>query len=304
MFNAVSLAGLSVAYAVLSAAEPSSPTEPSPPPPPADDHHVLETKVEAGAPTSAASAETIRDRDLVLRPHATPEDILRVVPGLVIAQHQGGGKADQLFLRGFDADHGTDVLVSLDGVPINLPSHAHGQGFADLHWLIPEALEKIEITKGPYFADKGDFDTAGAVNLVTRDRFERSQLSVQGGFLPGYTGKVDGVPGSLGRRGLNYRVLGIASPELAGVRPWFAGEVSGLEGPFQTSEQLERYNFLSKASFDLSERTRLSLLASAYASSWYGSGQIPARLVDAGILDRYGSIHPTRGGGTQRPQGA
>src|ERR1700682_3710848 len=169
MFNAVSLAGLSVAYAVLSAAEPSSPTEPSPPPPPADDHHVLETKVEAGAPTSAASAETIRDRDLVLRPHATPEDILRVVPGLVIAQHQGGGKADQLFLRGFDADHGTDVALFLGGVPVNLPSHGHGQGYADLHFIIPEALERVDVTKGPYDVRFGDFATAGAINLVTRD---------------------------------------------------------------------------------------------------------------------------------------
>src|SRR5262249_38489923 len=89
-----------------------------------EDHHILEPR----APTSAASAETIRDRDLVLRPRATPEDILRVVPGLVIAQHQGGGKADQLFLRGFDADHGTDVALFIDGTPINLPSHGHGQG--------------------------------------------------------------------------------------------------------------------------------------------------------------------------------
>jgi len=83
------------------------------------DHHILETRVEAEAPTSAASAEIIRERDLVLRPKSTPEDILRVVPGLVIAQHQGGGKADQLFLRGFDADHGTDVALFLDGVPVN-----------------------------------------------------------------------------------------------------------------------------------------------------------------------------------------
>src|SRR5260370_30383088 len=108
MFNAVSLAALSVACAVFGGAEPN------PPPSPADDHHVLETKVEAGAPTSAASAETIRDRDLVLRPHATPEDIPRVVPRLVISQHQAGGKADQLFLRGVDAHPGTHGALFLD----------------------------------------------------------------------------------------------------------------------------------------------------------------------------------------------
>ena len=258
--------------------------------------------VEGERPFTAASASTVRDRDFLLRPRFTPEDILRSVPGLVIAQHQGGGKADQLFLRGFDSDHGTDVAVSIDGVPVNMPSHAHGQGYADLHFLIPEVLQSVEITKGPYFADKGDFDTAGAVNLVTRDRFEHSQISVQGGLLPGQLGKVDGIPGSTARRGLNYRVLAVASPEIGEVRPFFAGEVSGLEGPFQTGERLERYNFFSKASFDLSERTKVSVLASAYASSWYGSGQIPARLVDDGTIDRYGSIDPTEGGNSQRQQ--
>ena len=262
----------------------------------------FEATVEGDKPFTAASASTVRDRDFLLRPRATPEDILRSVPGLVIAQHQGGGKADQLFLRGFDSDHGTDVSVNLDGVPVNMPSHAHGQGYADLHWLIPEVLEKVQINKGPYFADQGDFDTAGAVNLVTRDRFEHSQITVQGGILPSTLGRVSGIPGSRPTRGLDYRVLGIASPHLGDVRPYFAAEVSGLQGPFQTSEQLERYNFFSKTSWDLSASTKLSVLASAYASAWYGSGQIPARLVDSGVLNRYGAIDPTEGGDTQRQQ--
>src|SRR5262249_10857580 len=141
------------------------------------DHHVLETRVEAEAPTSTASAETVRDRDLVLRPHATPEDILRVVPGLVIAQHQGGGKADQLFLRGFDAHLGPAVALFSDGAHTNMPSHGHGQGFADLHFLIPEAIDRIDITKGPYFADYGDFDPGGATNLQTRRSFAQSSVS-------------------------------------------------------------------------------------------------------------------------------
>ena len=262
----------------------------------------FEAVVEGERPFTAASASTVRDRDFLLRPRFTPEDILRSVPGLVIAQHQGGGKADQLFLRGFDSDHGTDVAVSIDGVPVNMPSHAHGQGFADLHFLIPEVLRSVEITKGPYFADKGDFDTAGAVNLVTRDRFDHSQITVQGGLLPSQLGKAAGIPGSTARRGLNYRVLGVASPEIGDSRPFFAGEVSGLEGPFRTSERLERYNFFSKVGFDLSPRTKLSLLGSAYASSWYGSGQIPSRLVDSEVIDRYGAIDPTEGGDTQRQQ--
>lgn len=262
----------------------------------------FEAVVEGQRPFSAASASTVRDRDFLLRPRFTPEDILRSVPGLVIAQHQGGGKADQLFLRGFDSDHGTDVALSLDGVPVNMPSHAHGQGYADLHWLIPEVLEKVEITKGPYFAEKGDFDTAGAVDLVSRERFEKSQLTVQGGMLPSTLGRVAGIPGSLPSRGLSYRILGIASPDSHDVHPFFAGEVAAMQGPFQTAEQLERYNFFAKVTMDLSAQTKLSVLANAYASAWYGSGQIPARLVDSGILDRYGAIDPTEGGNTQRQQ--
>ena len=241
----------------------------------------------------------MRDQDFLLRPRNTPEDVLRVVPGLVLAQHQGGGKADQLFLRGFDADHGTDVSVNLDGIPVNLPSHAHGQGYADLHFLIPEVIERIEFTKGPYFADQGDFDTAGAVNLVTRKRFEGSQLTVQSGLFPTLSGeRSDGTP----RLFSGWRVLGLAAPEGAPLQPWFAAELYGTGGPFLTSERLERYNVFAKATHALSARASLSLLVTAYASSWVGSGQIPARLVDSGVLDRFGAVDPTEGGATQRQQ--
>src|SRR5712691_3560238 len=260
---------------------------------------VFESDVEADRPLTAASARTVRDRDFLLRPRFTPEDILRVVPGLVLAQHQGGGKADQIFLRGFDADHGTDVSVNLDGVPVNMPSHAHGQGYADLHFLIPEAIERIEITKGPYFVEYGDFDTAGAVNLVTRDRFESSQVSATAGLFPTLSGSRDD---GTARRFLGYRFLGVASPLAGDFHPYFAAEVYGTGGPFLHSEKLQRYNLFAKATWRVAPETTLSLLATAYASSWIGSGQIPARLVDAGLLDRYGAIDPTEGGDTQRQQ--
>jgi outer membrane receptor protein involved in Fe transport len=253
--------------------------------------------VVARGPTTDASSSTIRNLDFDLRPKTSPNDVLRVVPGLLAVQHQGGGKADQLFLRGFDADHGTDVSVNFDGVPVNLPSHAHGQGYADLHFLIPESIERIEVSKGPYFAELGDFDTAGAVNLLTRDKFERSQVSIAAGVFPTLSGSRD--DGS-SRRFNGYRVLGIASADQPA---WFAAELYGAGGPFLHSERLQRYNLLAKASAALSPRATVSLLATAYASSWIGSGQIPARLVDAGMIDRYGSIDPTEGGDTQR-QGA
>jgi outer membrane receptor protein involved in Fe transport len=265
--------------------EPPPVVEPARPLPGAK--HTFETRIEAPAPTSAASAETIRDRDLELRFYPTPEDILRAVPGLVIAQHQGGGKADQLFLRGFDADHGTDVALFIDGVPINLPSNGHGQGYADLHFLIPETIDRVEVTKGPYFVETGDFDTAGAVNLRTRRAFGESSVS-------GEYGSFD-----------TWRVLGIASP-LGDAQPtWFAVELYGTNGPFQTPEGLLRYNLFLKSTLSLSASTRLSILGTAYGSQWTSSGQIPARFVDLPPddprhLDRFGSIDSTEGGQTQR----
>lgn len=287
MLYAVGSAALSVACAVLAAVsdENQSPVPPEPPPGASENAQsppIFETRVEAPAPTSAASAEVIRDRDLVLRPHATPEDILRVVPGLVIAQHQGGGKADQLFLRGFDADHGTDVALFIDGVPINMPSHGHGQGFADLHFLIPEAINQIDVSKGPYFPEYGEFDTAGAINLRTRRSFGESSVSASYGSFD------------------TYRVLGIASPKSSEGLPWLAAEVAGTNGPFNSPEELQRYNVMAKATPALNATTLFSLFGSAYGSGWNASGQIPLRAVEAGLLDRFGAIDPTEGGQTQR----
>ena len=246
-----------------------------------------ETTVEAAAPTSAASAGTIRDRDLRLRPYATPEDILRVVPGLVIAQHQGGGKADQLFLRGFDADHGTDVALSIDGIPINLPSHAHGQGYADLHFLIPEAIDRVDVLKGPYFVEVGDFATAGAVNLRTRRSFAESSVQATYGSFQ------------------TWRVVGVGTTGATTNPTWLAAEVSGTQGPFLVGEDLRRYTLFLKSTLSLSSSTRLTLLGSAYGSEWRASGQIPLRFTelpesDPAHLDRFGAIDPTEGGQTQR----
>jgi outer membrane receptor protein involved in Fe transport len=258
---------------------PASAEEPVPTP---VERSVFETTVEASPPTSAASAESVGDRELRLRPMATPEDILRVVPGLVIAQHQGGGKADQLFLRGFDADHGTDVALFIDGVPINLPSHGHGQGFADLHFLIPEVIDRVDVSKGPYFAEYGDFDTAGAVNLRTRRSFPESSLSATYGSFQ------------------TYRALGIASAGSGASAPWAAIEVGGTQGPFLHGEDLQRYSVFLKDSLVLSPTTQLVLLGTAYGSEWRSSGQLPSRLVESGQLDRFGAIDPSEGGQTQR----
>ena len=114
--------------------------------------------------------------DLETQPVRSSQEVLRRVPGLFIGQHAGGGKAEQLFLRGFDLDHGTDIAVSVDGMPVNMVSHAHGQGYADLHFLIPELIDEIDFGKGPYYAKRGDFNTAGYVDFKRKERLDRSLI--------------------------------------------------------------------------------------------------------------------------------
>ncbi|HEX7664591.1 MAG TPA: TonB family protein, partial [Polyangiaceae bacterium] len=247
------------------------------------------TLVLAQRPISAASSFAVQAKDFELRPIGSVQDILRVTPGLVMVQHSGGGKANQYFLRGFDADHGTDIALSIDGIPINMVSHAHGQGFSDTNFIIPEVVERVEITKGPYFADQGDFDTAGSVNLVTRENMEHSSL----GF---------GVGGSPGYGGPSYRGLVVASPTIGTTKTLFAAELGRQDGPFENPEQWDKYKLFNKVTFALNRTSSLTIGESSYASSWHGSGQIPSRAVDSGLINRFGSIDPTEGGDTGRHQ--
>jgi outer membrane receptor protein involved in Fe transport len=242
-------------------------------------------------PISAASSFSVRDRDFQLRPIGSVQEILRVTPGLVLVQHSGGGKANQYFLRGFDADHGTDLALAIDGVPINLVSHAHGQGFSDTNFIIPEIVERAEITKGPYFVGQGDFATAGAVNLVSRAAFEHSSV----GF---------GLSGSPGRGGLGYRALAIASPSLDSAQATFAAEVGRSEGPFDNPEDWDKYKLFNKVTVgDVGAGgQRVSIGEMSYSSNWHGSGQIPERAVQQGLISRFGSLDPTEGGNTARHQ--
>jgi outer membrane receptor protein involved in Fe transport len=207
-----------------------------------------------------------------------------VTPGLYVVQHAGGGKANQYFLRGFDADHGTDVALFVDGVPVNLVSHGHGQGYADLHWILPELIQRVEVHKGPYVAKFGDFATAGAINLITHRSLEKSQLSIGGGMFDSYRGVV------------------IANPRLQGWKPLLAGEVYGTNGPFENGEQLKRYNVFAKVTreFEGEGNPSLSVALTGYGGGWNASGQVPLRQVRAGRLDRFGSIDPTEGGNSQR----
>ena len=238
--------------------------------------------VTAPPPVAASSELLIPGKDFELLPHGRPADILRLVPGLIMSQHQGGGKAEQYMLRGFDADHGTDVALFVDGMPVNLRTHAHGQGYADLHFLIPETIKQVDAFKGPYYVEYGDFATAGAIDFVTLDTVPENLVEAAGG--------------SFGTQ----RYLTLLAPTRDRVKTLFALEAYTSDGPFDRPQDYKRLNVFAKASATLGDGIDGSIWASYLRSSWFGSGQIPARAVRAGLIDRFGSIDNSEGGRTER----
>jgi len=222
--------------------------------------------------------------DLQTTPVNSSQEILRKVPGLFIGQHAGGGKAEQIFLRGFDIDHGTDIAILVDGMPVNMVSHAHGQGYADLHFVIPETVEKIDFGKGTYYANKGDFATAGYVAFQTKDKLEKSSIGVEIGQF-----------NTLRTVGL-FNLLGNQKNQSA----YIATEYILTDGPFESPQNFNRINLLGKYSAILSDNSKFSVLASRFTSKWDASGQVPQRLVDNGAISRFGSVDDTEGGNTSR----
>jgi len=227
--------------------------------------------------------------DQTLRPLNSAQDLLRLVPGLFIAQHAGGGKAEQIFVRGFDADHGTDFLVNIDGLPVNMVSHAHGQGYADFHFVIPETVEQLKVYKGPYTARFGDFATAGAAEFSTKTSLDHSQVKVEAGQYQTY-------------RALVLLDL-LGSHHLLSKRPesaYVAAEYNFTNSYFDNPQHFKRFNGLAKYTSQLSEKTSLTLLCSHFTSTWNASGQIPDRAVSEGLISRFGSLDPSEGGQTSR----
>ncbi len=252
------------------------------PPPAATDVTLPPVLVTVPPLTSSSSEQLIPGTDFEVRPHGRPADILRLVPGLIIGQHQGGGKAEQYMIRGFDADHGTDIALFVDGLPVNLRSHAHGQGYADLHFMIPETVRAADILKGPYFPEYGDFATAAVVNFVTKDFVPETTLEISGGSFN------------------TQRYLALFSPTRDALKTLVAIEGYHSDGPSLHPNGYSRLNLFGKASATLAEDMKLSLWASYYQADWHGSGQIPLRAVQEGSIDRFGSIDPSEGGSTQR----
>lgn len=251
--------------------------------PPAPPVPALPPVVVTAPPATAASSEVlIPGKDFELRPQGRPADVIRLVPGLAIGQHQGGGKAEQYFLRGFDADHGTDVAVFVDGFPVNLRSHAHGQGYADLHFLIPETVRRVEAVKGPYHVELGDFATAGAVNFITLDTVEENLAQAAGGMFG------------------TQRYLALLSPTREGVKTLIALEGYISDGPFEHAQNYQRFNGLLKASARLAEDTDLSVWLTHHRGAWHASGQVPERAIRAGLIGRFGALDDSEGGWTER----
>ena len=139
--------------------------------------HLGEVLVQSERAYSAASSRSVRTFDLEIRPSRTAQQMLQMAPGLIIAQHAGGGKAEQIFLRGFDADHGTDVAIEVDGLPVNMVSHGHGQGYADLHFIIPDVIERVDVSKGPYFAQYGNHGRRRQLSNAQSFRAQRDPLN-------------------------------------------------------------------------------------------------------------------------------
>lgn len=232
--------------------------------------------------TSASETTVLRD-DLLLRARRRPGDLVEAAPGLVSVQHAGGGKANQYFLRGFDIDHGTDLAFSVDGVPVNFPSHGHGQGYTDLHFVIPELLTKLSVHKGTYYPRFGDFATAGALEFNLANHLPEAQASATVGQF--------GI-----RRGVGVLPLHLASSTQALV----AAEGYRQDGPFQNPEGLGRMNVFARLRHELSPTLAATLTTMHYLADWNASGQLPTREVAAGRLDRFGSLDPSEGGATQR----
>lgn len=226
---------------------------------------------------------TLSRIDLKTNPVNTSQDILRKVPGLFIGQHAGGGKAEQIFLRGFDIDHGTDINISVDGMPVNMVSHAHGQGYSDLHFLIPETVERVDFDKGPYNADKGNFATAGYVNFQTKRGLDKSSVSVQGGSFNSV--RTVGLFNLINDKKNNAYV---------------AAEYLASDGPFESSQNFNRLNLMGRYGLTLEDGSDISLIASHFTSKWDASGQIPVRAVQSGQITNFGALDDTEGGYTSR----
>jgi hypothetical protein len=233
-----------------------------------------------GVAVSAAQGRIGR-ADLKQRPLVREGEILEAVPGMILTQHSGDGKANQMFLRGFNLDHGTDFQTRIESMPLNLVTHAHGQGYSDLNLIIPELVEHVAYSLGPYYAELGDFGSAGGATLSFARTLPRAFASAEGGAW-------------------GYRRLVAAGSQTTGAHTLLAGgEVKDYDGPWQVAQGLSKRSGLARYTWQGRQQS-LSVLGLSYLNHWNASDQIPERAVRSGQLDRFGQIDPSLGGDTQR----
>jgi outer membrane receptor protein involved in Fe transport len=252
------------------------------PQPPADEVVVFGRGTPFLGAAEAASEGSVGGADLLVRPMLRVAELLEAVPGLVAVQHSGSGKANQYFLRGFNLDHGTDFTTYVDGMPWNLRSHGHGQGYLDVNGLLPEVVERIDYRKGPYRADVGDFSLAGASFITTIDRLEAPYVALESGEY-GWARLGAGGSGDFGAGTLTA-----------------LGEVKSYDGPWQRQEGLEHAALWTKYRRDTNFGT-LAFTLSGYEGDWHPTEQIPERVIGSAVCaDAFCTLDPTAGGNTSR----
>jgi len=230
---------------------------------------------------TAASEVRISGEQLSARPVSRVGEVLEAVPGLIVTQHSGEGKANQYFLRGFNLDHGTDLAISVDGMPVNMPTHGHGQGYADINFLIPELVQSINVRKGPYFADQGDFASAGAVGIDYVSRLPKNIAEITAGSF-GY------------RRGLAAGSTAVGEGTLLA-----AVEANKYNGPWDVPDNVRKLNGVLRYSQGTAT-DGFTLSGMAYSNGWNSTDQIAQRAIDQGVIGRFGSLDPTGGGTSSR----
>lgn len=230
----------------------------------------------------SASEGVVGQKEIELRPLLRTGEVLELVPGMVVTQHSGTGKANQYFLRGFNLDHGTDFATTIDGMPVNMRTHGHGQGYTDLNFLIPETVSQLTYKKGAYYADIGDFSGAGSAQIATSNTLKH-------GVAEATVGEDN-----------YYRLMLMNSTPMAGGETLFALEANRYDGPWSDIEEdLNKLNLLLKHTIPLNGGN-LSLSLMAYDNSWNSADQIPGRAVEQGIIDELGSLDDTVGGESSR----
>ena len=230
---------------------------------------------------SAASAVAISGAAVNARPFSRVGEALEVVPGLIVTQHSGEGKANQYFLRGFNLDHGTDLAIRVDGMPVNMPTHGHGQGYADINFMIPELIQSVNVRKGPYFADVGDFGSAGSVAIDYVNKLPKNIAEL--------------TFGSFGYR----RALAAGSTAVGAGTLLTAFEGVGYNGPWDVPDHVRKLNGVLRYSQGTAT-DGFTLSAMAYSNGWNSTDQVAQRAIDQGLIGRFGSLDPTDGGVSSR----